>query len=274
MSDVRRRTDSPDEPAARVPAFHRGSRSRRLVKIVASVLFAVVVLVATGFFTWAKLPMSATASSIAAVAADPAVTVTDRPDTVVMRPAETRPRDQGLVFVAGARVDPQAYEQVLSGVVRTGVTVVIVRPVLGFAIFDWRALSDFTAVAPEISHWAVGGHSLGGVRACGYAESDPRVDGLVLLGSYCATNDLSDDSELPVLSLGGSEDGLSTPEDIERYRAQLPDDATMVQIEGSNHAQFGDYGEQSGDGTATLSDEEARSRIDRELRSFFATIGP
>jgi pimeloyl-ACP methyl ester carboxylesterase len=271
---VRRRTASRHEPATRVPAFHRGSRSRRVVTIIASVLFAVVVLGATGFFTWAKLPMAATASSVAAVAADSAIDVTDRPDTVVMRPADTSPRDQGLVFLAGARVDPQAYEQVLSGVVRSGVTVIIVRPVLGFGLFDWRALTDFTSAAPEISHWAVGGHSLGGVRACGYAESDPRVDGLVLFGSYCATTDLSGRTDLPVLSLGGSEDGLSTPDDIERYRDRLPPDAAVVQIEGSNHAQFGAYGDQAGDGTATLTDEEARVEIDRSLRSFFAAVGP
>ena len=237
-------------------------------------LFAVLVLGATGFFTWAKLPMAATASSVADVADDPGVDVTDRPDTVVLRPAETTPRDQGLVFLAGARVDPQAYEQVLSGLLHSGVTVVIVRPVLGFAILDWRALSDFTAEVPEIGHWAVGGHSLGGVRACALTQTDPRVDGLVLLGSYCATTDLSTDADLPVLSLSGTEDGLSTPSDIDRYRAMLPDDATLVEIEGSNHAQFGDYGPQPGDGTATLSDDEARSRIDRELRSFFATVGP
>jgi pimeloyl-ACP methyl ester carboxylesterase len=96
----------------------------------------------------------------------------------------------------------------------------------------------------------------------------------VLFGSYCATTDLSGRTDLPVLSLGGSEDGLSTPDDIERYRDRLPPDAAVVQIEGSNHAQFGAYGDQAGDGTATLTDEEARVEIDRSLRSFFAAVGP
>ena len=245
-----------------------------MLKAVALSLFAVLVLAATGFFTWAKLPMSATASSLAAVAADPRVTVTDRPDSVVMRPAETTPLDQGLVFVAGARVDPQAYEQVFAGLVASGVTVVVERPVLGLGLLDWRGLDHFTSLAPEVTNWAVGGHSLGGVRACAYAADDPAVDGLVLFGSYCATTDLSGDDELPVLSLSGSEDGLSTPDDIERYRDMLPVDATLVEIDGSTHAQFGSYGLQPGDGTARLTDEEARDRIDRELTSFFATVGP
>ena len=36
----------------------------------------------------------------------------------------------------------------------------------------------------------------------------------------------------------------------------MPDGFTDVIIEGGNHAQFGDYGEQKGDGEATISAEE------------------
>lgn len=229
---------------------------------------------ATGFFVWAKLPMSATPSSLAAVAADDRVDVSASPDTVVMRPARTAATGQGLVFIAGARVDPQAYEQNLAVLVATGVTVVIERPVLGFGILDGRPFSTFTALAPEVTTWAVGGHSLGGVRACQYAADDPSVDALVLFGSYCATTDLSGDDALAVLSLGGSADGLSTPAKIDRYRDMLPESATTVEIDGSDHAQFGSYGAQPGDGTATISDEEARRRITTELTSFFAGVGP
>lgn len=85
----------------------------------------------------------------------------------------------------------------------------------------------------------MGGHSLGGVRACQLAAD---ADALVLFGSYCAT-DLSK-SDLAVLSLAGSEDGLSTPEKIDDARDQLPADAEMIEIEGASHASFGDYGAQ------------------------------
>lgn len=236
-------------------------------------LFAVVVLGATGFFVWAKTPMSATAASLAAVADDDRVDVSSTPDTVVMRPAATSASGQGLVFVAGARVDPQAYEQVFAGLVATGVTVVIERPVLGFGILDPRPLSTFTDLAPEVDVWAVGGHSLGGVRACRYAADDASVDALVLFGSYCATTDLSGDDDLAVLSLGGSRDGLSTPEKIARYRDMLPAGATVVELDGTNHAQFGSYGEQPGDGEATVSDREAHELVTGRLTSFFAGVG-
>jgi pimeloyl-ACP methyl ester carboxylesterase len=88
---------------------------------------------------------------------------------------------------------------------------------------------------------------------------DPSVVGLILFGSYCA-NDLSS-SNLAVLSISGSDDGLSTPDKIADAAANLPADATFVEIDGANHASFGDYGVQPGDGTATISSEDMRDRI-------------
>jgi hypothetical protein len=47
--------------------------------------------------------------------------------------------------------------------------------------------------------------------------------------------------------------------DTENYRvytSNLPTDFTEVVIDGGNHAGFGDYGQQKGDGNATISHEE------------------
>lgn len=174
---------------------------------------------------------------------------------------------RGLVFIPGAKVDPYAYLYKLSGIVaQSGATVVITKPTLNLAFFDTRPVSYFEKDAPDVSRWFVGGHSLGGVRACQLAESGDVV-GLVLFGSYCA-NDLSD-SGLEVLSIGGSDDGLSTPAKIEAARHLLPSGANAVEIEGLNHAGFGDYGVQPGDGTATLSAAEERAAITDQLRSLF-----
>ncbi|MBK0297276.1 alpha/beta hydrolase, partial [Bacillus sp. S34] len=74
------------------------------------------------------------------------------------------------------------------------------------------------------------------VRACQLA---PDADGLLLLGSYCA-NDISR-SYISVLSVSGSRDGLSTPAKVDAARHLLPSNATMTEIQGSNHADFGAY---------------------------------
>ena len=67
--------------------------------------------------------------------------------------------------------------------------------------------------------------------------------------------------DLVALSVSGSEDGLSTPEDIEASRADLPTDTVFTEVEGAAHAFFGDYGEQPGDGTATIGREHAQEQI-------------
>ncbi len=42
-----------------------------------------------------------------------------------------------------------------------------------------------------------------------------------------------------------------------------PADTTVRPIEGGNHAQFGDYGAQDGDGTATISAQEQREQAEK-----------
>jgi len=165
----------------------------------------------------------------------------------------------GLIFVPGARVEAHAYMTQLSGVVEQhGVTVLITEPTLNLAFFDFRGVNDFTSAAPDIDRWFVGGHSLGGVRAC-LMTPNSGVEGLVLFGSYCA-NDLSE-SGLQVLSVAGQNDLLSTPATIEQNAALLPADARFITIEGANHASFGDYGPQSGDGERTNTSEQMRDEL-------------
>ncbi|MFJ8894662.1 alpha/beta hydrolase [Leifsonia sp. NPDC102414] len=246
---------------------HRGRR--RTVRILVSIV-AVVILVLVGFLAWANTPMMGDRAAAIEVWTNPAVSITDEGDSVLLAPTGT-PSGQGLVFIPGALVDPYAYLSKLAGAVEeTGLTVVVTKPTLNLAFFDRRPLSTFTAHAPDVTSWYVGGHSLGGVRACQLA-SDQAVDGLILFGSYCA-NDLSG-TDLRVLSIGGSDDGLSTPAKIDAARHLLPADATMVEIAGMNHAQFGDYGTQPGDNAPGISDDEARTKVTDALTAFLGSAG-
>ncbi|WP_295126848.1 alpha/beta hydrolase [uncultured Leifsonia sp.] len=235
------------------------------VRVLAWVVSALV-LVVLGFLAWANTPMMGERPAALQVWRDSRVVVTDVGDAVELAPADGR-SGTGLVFIPGAVVDPYAYLYKLAETVAdTGLTVLITKPTLNLAFFDTRPLADFTSHVPEVDRWYVGGHSLGGVRACQLA-ADGHVEGLVLFGSYCA-NDLSR-SDLRVLSISGSRDGLSTPAKIDAARGMLPPSATMVQIEGMNHAQFGDYGPQAGDGVATISDAQARQGVTVALVKFF-----
>lgn len=243
-------------------------RRRRVLRWTLGIIGGVIVAGVLGIVVWSQVGvMAAEPAPLAAVRADAAIEITDDGAGIVLAPADGA-ADLGLVFIPGAKVDPWAYAAKLSGLVREhGVTVVITKPWLNLAFFDLRPLSAFTDLSAETEDWMVGGHSLGGVRACQLAED---ADALVLFASYCAT-DLSD-SDLPVLSLAGSEDGLSTPQKIADARPLLPADAVMIEIAGAAHASFGDYGPQSGDGVPTISDEEMDAALTQALGEFAAGL--
>jgi hypothetical protein len=246
----------------------------RRARHVATWVVSVLLLLAIAFLVWTQIVMQGARSAALTVWRDDRITVHDAGNAVVMRPTGThggsRVNGVGIVFVPGAKVDPYAYMATFRGVVAHGTTVVITKPTLNLAFFDTRPLSAFEADAPGVRTWAVGGHSLGGVRACQLATT-PHTAGLLLLGSYCA-NDLSR-SGLDVLSLSGSDDGLSTPAKVAAARHLLPSDASMVEIAGANHARFGAYGVQPGDGTATATRTSVDAVITRQVDRWVAGLG-
>jgi pimeloyl-ACP methyl ester carboxylesterase len=141
---------------------------------------------------------------------------------------------------------------------------VILLPVrLNLAMLDVNAADRAIAAFPEIRHWAVGGHSLGGVAAATYA-SRHDIDGLVLWASYPSDDSLKN-SKMKVISIYGTQDisGLTTFEDA---RTLLPLDTQYVVIQGGNHAQFGDYGIQPGDKEAMI------TRADQQKQTVQATV--
>ncbi|WP_114855426.1 alpha/beta hydrolase [Brachybacterium sp. YJGR34] len=247
-------------------------RIRRGTLRVLAVLCVLVVLAVLALVLWARTGvMPAEPAPLDAVLEDPGITVEESSTAMVMRPADdAEAGDVGLVFYPGAKVEAEAYAERLSDLVtEEGMSVVIVKPWLHLALFDPRGTDTFTARVPSVTTWMVGGHSMGGVRACLAAED---VDALVLLASYCST-DLSA-SGLPVLSLAGSEDGLSTPEKVDGARDLLPADAEMVEIEGASHASFGDYGPQPGDGTPTITDPAMDAVVTAEVGDLAQAVGP
>lgn len=242
-------------------------RGRRVVKVILWGLVAVLVLGIGGIVAWSQIGvMPAEKAPLASVRENSAIHVEDAEQGIVMTPADGQ-SEVGLVFIPGAKVDPWAYAPILQRLAEEGVTVVITRPWLNLAFFDLRGLDAFTSAAPDIDDWAIGGHSLGGVRACQLAAD---TEALVLFGSYCS-NDLSD-TDLAVLSISGSEDGLSTPEKIAAARDMLPADAEMVEIDGASHASFGDYGPQAGDGEPTITSDDMHAQVAEILDPFLAGI--
>ena len=161
--------------------------------------------------------------------------------------------DTALVFYPGAKVEETAYAPFLRRLAAEGVDVFLLRVPFRLAFFSTERAADVMARC-DYAHWYVGGHSLGGAVAALFAASHgAELDGLILLAAY-PTKALPE--ELTVISIYGSEDGVLNREKLAAGRQWMPPNSVEAVIEGGNHARFGSYGEQKGDGKASVSAEE------------------
>lgn len=236
--------------------FPKPTWKRSLLVITASLLIVVI-----SFVVWASTPSGALLpEALAALEDDAQVSVTQA-GWIEFVPAQmTAPA--GFIFYPGGRVQAEAYAPLARAVAQAGYYAAIVYPPLNLAFFDIGAARAVMDAQPQIVHWAVAGHSLGGVAATSFAAANPDVQGLVIMASFPGPGiDLSERRDLSVASIYGSLDGLAQPDQVEASAPLLPPDARFVRIEGGNHAYFGAYGAQAGDNEASISREEQLAQM-------------
>ena len=78
------------------------------------------------------------------------------------------------------------------------------------------------------------------------------------MASY-VTNDLTH-TDLDIISIYGSEDKVLNKDKYKKYKSNLPSSFEEMIIYGGNHAYFGVYGEQKGDGKATINNQQQISQ--------------
>lgn len=238
--------------------------------------FLILTVLFTTFTIWAYTPLGPMPEALAALTSDNEVEIADRGGWWEFSPVGG-PAIAGLVLYPGGRVDWRSYAPIAKGIARHGFLVALVPMPFNLAVFSPQKGGEVIAAYPHIRKWAIGGHSLGGAMAANFVSQNPGlVDGLVLWAAYPAENQSLRNIAVEVISIYGSEDGLATVEVVETARNRLPEDTNWVQVLGGNHAQFGWYGDQPGDGTALLSREEQQSIILTETVRFleqFASEG-
>jgi pimeloyl-ACP methyl ester carboxylesterase len=238
---------------------------KRLIKEWWWIILPIPVIGLVGFIAWAQTPLGPMPQALSALESDTRVEVQTEP-WIIFRPVN-QTSTAGVIFYPGGRVDPRSYAPPAREIASRGYLVIIVPMPFNLAVFAYDRASQVMDAYPEISQWAIGGHSLGGAMAANYTYQNPsRVQGVFFWAAYPASNiDLSDQN-LPVTSISASKDGISTPDEIDTSRMLLPEDTTWIIIEGGNHAQFGWYGNQNGDNPATI------SRQSQQVQTVHATL--
>ena len=161
----------------------------------------------------------------------------------------------GFIFYPGAKVQPEAYAPLMRQCAERGILCVIVKPTFNLAIIDSNAADGIQEQFPGVDMWMIGGHSMGGVAASDYlARHEDTFDTIVYLASFPASDLTAFEGK--VLSIAGTNDQVLNRNSYKDAASLLPADAQYVDIVGGNHAYFGDYGEQAGDGAASISRAE------------------
>lgn len=222
-------------------------KKRKALRITAVVLVILLLAVAG----YAGDYYRADEAAVEAMAGNDTVTVTTSGNLTVFASKEP---ETGLIFYPGGKVEHTAYAPLLMELAREDILCVLVKMPLNLAVLNVNAAEDIPERFPEIENWYIGGHSLGGSMAASYTEKHgSEVEGLILLAAY-STADLTG-TDLEVLSLYGSEDRVLNMEKYQQYLPNLPENTAQQVIPGGNHGQFGSYGPQEGDGTASISGE-------------------
>jgi hypothetical protein len=186
-----------------------------------------------------------------------------------------------IMFYPGGKVEYNAYAPLMYELCSRGYICLLPKMPENLALLRVNAADILTRGydedvrrAKELD-WYLAGHSLGGVAASRYLKEnldntkvsgDRNYRGMIFCASY-TTEDFSD-TDLRLLSIFASNDGVINKEDYENSKKYWPADSEEVIIDGGIHSYFGCYGIQSGDGIPTITNEEQLAKTADYIQSF------
>lgn len=221
-----------------------GSKAKHRIKIVLFSFLIFFVAIFMGFYIYTLDYYHADDTALQ-ILDDYHTRITIKDNMTFLYPSKENDLSTAFIFYPGGKVEADAYLPLLSSLSDKGITCILVKMPFHLAVFNIRGADKVLPYLADFDHYYIGGHSLGGAMASSYVKShQEQFEGLILLGAY-PVNEIN----LPTLALYGSND-------LVLDKTKLIDTIDLNEIVGGNHAYFGNYGEQDGDGTAAITREQ------------------
>jgi hypothetical protein len=168
-----------------------------------------------------------------------------------------------VLIIPGGKVKPESYEYLAISLAINGYNVTIAKPLFNLAILTPNYFNRF--LSNRLDNVVVG-HSLGGTVGSMMSHSNDLVSHVIFLASY----PISDVKDKEALVITADNDLVLDASKIEENSAYLPENYRNTVITGGNHAQFGWYGKQKGDGEATIDTLTQQDLIITEIIAFLS----
>jgi len=166
-----------------------------------------------------------------------------------------------IIFVPGGLVEPDSYKYLAASLATDGYNVTIVKVMFNLAILTPNKAIRY--IDEDLDNIIIG-HSLGGVVASMVAAKQDDISTVILLGSY----PIKDITSKETLLIAAEHDDGMDPVKFDDSLKYVNDANIIYNIDGGNHAQFGWYGPQKGDGVAEMSTLEQQNIVIAQIISF------
>ncbi len=232
-------------------------------RVVIGVVILLVVAVAAGLTTLQLKTYQPAELAKEALTSAGEVVVEEKSDVTIITPKDVRETLPAIIFYQGALVKAESYGYLATELAKQGYSVYLLHHLLNLPILDMKA-ADQVVADYQLDRFVVGGHSLGGVVASRFAKRElghSGLKGVFFLASYPDEKGDLRAFEGGVLSITASNDQVLNWSSYQASQQYLPEQTVFQSIEGGNHGGFGAYGQQAGDGQATLSTEEQQAEV-------------
>lgn len=165
-----------------------------------------------------------------------------------------------LMFYPGAMVSPEAYAPLCRRIAENNIQVYLIKMPWRLASKGYNIPIELGLLNDSSKTYILAGHSLGAKMAAQFVYENPSlIDKLILIGTSHPRDISLEDTTIPILKIYGTKDGIASKKAILKNRSKLPKATLFAEIEGANHSQFGYYGFQLGDKSATISREQQQA---------------